>query len=151
MNYSNFKSIAKFTIIYGVLLIVVLVMIIFSMIEPYNKTWYLLVAGVLFAAYLVLLLIKPHFFGLNLNKNVIEVRFYNSHPFLSNYKQFKIPLSEYDGYELRKTLLGPRIVFKIKRGKQVGRYPALSLTAVPKRDLKDILEFLDNPKAKGNA
>ncbi len=149
MNYNNFKTVAKYSIIYGVLLIIVIVLLIFSAIEPYFKKWYLLIAGITFAVYLVLLALKPHFFGIQLNKNVLEIRFYNPHPFVGNYKQIKIPVAEYDGYELKKTLFGPRIIFKIRRGKATGRYPALSLSAVKKQDLEEIIKFLDKLKAKG--
>ncbi len=148
MNYNNFKVVAKYTIAYGVLLIMVLVLLIFSKIEYYNRSLYLLIAGVTFATYLLLLAMKPHFFGIQLVKDVLEVRFYNPHPFVGNYKQIKIPLSEYDGYEVVKTLFGPRIIFKIKRGKRTGQYPPLSLSAVGRKDREQIFKFLDNLKAQ---
>ncbi len=146
MQIDNFKRVAKITIAYGVLLIIFIVLFLFSFFEPYYRNIYLVLAGVFFAVYLFLLLSKPHFFSLEEKNSTLIIRFYNPHPFVGNYRQIKIPIQEFDGYEVRRGLFGQRLVFKIRRGKQTGHYPPLSITALNKEEKLRLFDYLDKIK-----
>ena len=146
---SNFKSTAKITILTGVLLVVAVVLFIFALIEPYRQKIYLILAGIVFVAYLVILLRKMHFFSIHRENDTLIIRFYNSHPLLSNYRQIKIKLDEFDGYELKGGWFRQEIIFKIKRGKQTGKYPPVSITLLSKDEKRQLLEMLDNLKVDG--
>lgn len=148
MKYNNFKLVAKISILYGFLLIVSIVMFAFSYFEPSHKNIYLVLASLSLIIYVFLLLIKPHFFSIQKVKNILEIRFYNPHPFFSNYRMIKIPLEEFNGYEIHRTIFGPRIIFKIKKGKRQGKYPPISISAVSKKDKLALKDFLDNLKSK---
>ncbi len=139
----NFKTAAKISVALGVLLVITVVLYIFSLIEYAHRKTYLILGSVTLLVYLIMLLKKLHYFGLNIENNTLIIRFYNPHPFISNYKQIKIPLEEYDGYELKKHLFGQEIIFKIRRGKQTGKYPPVSITALSKDQKQQLFEILD--------
>ncbi len=143
----NFKRSAKITILFGVLLIIAIVLFVFSFLVVYTKrNMYLFLSGLFFTVYIILLLKKVHYFSLTEQGDKLFIRFYNPHPFISDYKKIVIDKQEYDGYEIKKRFLSKNIIFHIKRNNKRGKYPPVSISGLSKDEQKKLIEFLDNLK-----
>jgi len=127
-------------------LIVAVVAFIFGLSNYMYKTTYYTVAGIAFLLYILLLIRKPHYFGLYDEKDHFVVRYYNPHPFFSNYKQVKIKKNEYDGYKIKNNLFGfqKSVIFYIRQGNKKGQYPPISISGLNKQQRKQLEEYLEN-------
>ncbi len=147
-NIDNFKRAAVLTIVLGVLLIVAIVLFIFGFIEYYYRKIYFIIAGLSFLAYLVLLLKRMHYFSLTVDNGFLIVKFYNPHPFMSNYRQIKIKLDEFYDYQIKKGLFNQDLILKIKQKNKIGTYPPVSISGLSKTQKQELIEILDNLKQK---
>ena len=145
-NIDNFKRAAVLTILLGVLLIVAIVFFIFGFIEYNYRKIYFFIAALSFVAYLIILLKRMHYFSLTTGNGFLIVKFYNPHPFMSNYRQIKIKLDEFYDYQIKKGLFNQDLILKIKQGKQIGTYPPVSISGLSKDQRQELIEILDSLK-----
>ncbi len=142
----NFKRAAVLTVILGVLLITAIVLFIFGFIEYYYRKIYFTLAAISFLAYLIILLRRMHYFAMELDKGFLIIRFYNPHPFVSNYRQIKIKTDELYDYQIKKGLFGQDLIIKIKQGNRIGKYPPVSITALTREQKKNLIQILNELK-----
>ena len=143
----NFKRSAKVTILLGVVLITAIVLFVFSFLVVYTRrNLYLILSAIFFAMYILLLIKRFHYFSLTEQGDSLLIRFYNPHPFISDYKKIVIKKSEYDGYEIKKRLFSKDIIFHIKRDNKKGKYPAVSISGLTREEQQKLISFLDNLK-----
>jgi hypothetical protein len=100
---------------------------------------------IMFLAFLFLLLIKPEYIYFSiLNNNKLLVRNYTAFPAFRKYKAFEIPMTSVFDYEIKKAFFNQIIFIRIivKSKNKLGKYPWLSLSAVPKKDIGKLLDSL---------
>ena len=106
-----------------------------------------LIAGiVLLSIFFFLLIIKPEYVFISIEKNSkIVVRNYTAFPLFRKFKAFEVPVKAIHGLELNKGLFGLKKFMRIlvKTKNQVGRYPWLSLSAVSKKDIGIMIQSLN--------
>jgi hypothetical protein len=96
--------------------------------------------------FLYLLIIKPEYIFFSVqNNNKLIVRNYVAFPVLRKYKSYEIPLSEIYDYEIKRAFFDRLIFIRIhvKKNNKIGNYPWLSLSALPKADIKRLTENLN--------
>lgn len=111
-----------------------------------NNTVGLVIAIVLLCVFLFLLIIKPEYIFIQISKkNSIIVRTYSAFPMFRKYKSFEIPLNTIIGLERKKNNFYPKPYFRfvVKTKKSIGKYPWLSLSAVPKKDFNRMITYLN--------
>ncbi len=123
--------------------VIIFIMFAFSLVYAFvgdidniTKTILLSVSFLALSGYVVMHILKLHYFHLNKDRKNITVRFYNSHPFLRNYKQYQIPIVAFAGYEIKKSFSGYKqeIILKIKTKTGIVEYPAISISALTKSE-----------------
>jgi len=105
-------------------------------VDNITKIILLSVSFIFLLAYIIMHLLKLHYFHLKNDRKNITVRFYNSHPFLRNYKQIQIPIGAFAGYEIQKSFADYKqeIILKINTKKGIVNYPAISISALTKKE-----------------
>lgn len=106
-----------------------------------------LILGVIcYIVFLYLLMIKPEYayFAIE-NNNKLVVRNYSAFPLFRKYKAFEVSIPDIFNYELKKALFGQIILIRIlvKNKNKIGKYPWISLSVVPKPDLKKLYQSMD--------
>ncbi len=146
MKIENYEKAGKYRLYYPILWVFIATLTIYPLIFNVPlKIIYFSIAGVIFLLYLYLLLKKPYYVNFEAKHTSIVVRFFNPHPFLSKPKAYNIRINEFAGYEIIEKLGGFNkfIIFKIKKGKQVGSYPPLSISLLTENQINDIKKELD--------
>ncbi len=101
--------------------------------------------------YIYLHILQPYYLMFKVDKGQLQVRYYYAHPGLHKPKAFIIPLKDFAGYEIKKSVFPGKIkvILQQKTAKGVASYPALSLSAMPSpgRDkLHQLLEKISKSK-----
>lgn len=145
----NKLQVAKYRLAFVVTFVIGLFFLFFALFSKSQITEnlvYLIIGLVLLAVFLFMVLLKPEYVYLSIEKNSkIVVRNYTAFPVFRKYKAFEIPLKAIHDFEINKTFFGLRrfIRFTVKTQKQIGKYPWLSLSAAPKKDILKIIEALN--------
>ena len=123
-----------------------LVTLIYSFATGYQNNYVLLGVSLLFLLiYFFLLILKLHYFHLNTNKQKMLIRFYAAHPLFRKFKAFEIQKRNYAGYEIKKSIFGLRneILFLVKTKKGIVKYPAVSISALNKKERELLIKTLE--------
>jgi hypothetical protein len=146
MKIENYEKAGKYRLYFPLLFVASATLIIYSVavFDKLKSVW-LGIGVVLYLIYLFLILKKPYYINFEVKHTSIVVRFFNPHPFLSKPKAYNIRINDFAGYEIVEKLggLNKFIVFKIKKGKQIGAYPPLSVSLLTKDQIENIKKELD--------
>jgi hypothetical protein len=111
-----------------------------------GKIFNLIFGIILCFIFLYLIIIKPEYIFFSVEDNTkLIVRNYTAFPLFRKYKAYEIPLSVVFDYEIKKAFFNRLIFLRliVKKNNKVGKYPWLSLSAMPKRDFKKLTESLN--------
>lgn len=101
---------------------------------------------ILYLLFLYLLLVKPEYiyFSVENNKKLL-VRNYTAFPLFRKYKAFEIQLQSIHGYEIKTAFFNQIKLIRIHviKNNKVGKYPWLSLSAMPKSEFEKLTTSLD--------
>ncbi len=123
--------------------VIVFILFVFSLgyafagdVDNITKILLLIFSFLALSGYIIMHILKLHYFHLKTDRKNITVRFYNSHPFLRNYKQYQIPLGAFAGYKIQKSFSGLKqeIILKINTKKGIVEYPAISISALIEKE-----------------
>jgi hypothetical protein len=145
----NKLQVAKIRLAYILTISLGILLIIYSLFAnsyTEGKIMSLVIGIVLCLVFLYLLVIKPEyiFFSIQDNNKII-VRNYTAFPMFRKYKSYEIRLSEIYDYEIKKAFFNQLIFIRIlvKKNNKTGTYPWLSLSVLPKADLKKLTDSLN--------
>jgi hypothetical protein len=115
-------------------------------VQQYN---FLIVAIALAFIYGVMFNLKLFYFYLSDGGNKIIIRFFNVHPFLGKYKSIEIPRNSIKDYEIEESIFKFKrdLIISIKTTKGIGKYPPISISALTKKEQRDLEEWLKKQKA----
>jgi len=102
--------------------------------------------GALLIIFIYLLLIKPQYAYFSVESNTkIIVRNYNAFPFFRKYKAFEVKIASIQDYEIKYSLFNQvlQIRFLVTTKNKIGKYPWISLSAVPKKDIQSLIATLN--------
>jgi len=130
---------AKIKMIFVIVFILFVFSLVYALVGDVDSITKIILLSVSFLAltgYIIMHLLKLHYFHLKTDRKNITVRFYNSHPFLRNYKQYQIPLKTFAGYKIQKSFsdFKQEIVLKINTKKGIVEYPAISISALTEKE-----------------
>jgi hypothetical protein len=131
------------TIVLGIILIVSPVFINLSKLESVLCS---ISGAVLLLLFVYLLIIKPQYVYISVeNNSKIIVRNYQAFPVFRKYKAFEINITNIQDYELKNSFLNQMksIRFSVTTKNKIGKYPWISLSAVPKKDIKSLISLLN--------
>jgi hypothetical protein len=145
----NKLQVAKIRLSYIVSIVTGSILIIYSIFSSYGAEgkWLSLILGLTcIGIFLYLLIIKPEYtyFAIE-NNNKLVVRNYVAFPIFRKYKAFEVPLSVIYDYEIKKAFFDQIIFIRIlvKKNNKIGKYPWISLSISPEKDLKKLYQTLD--------
>jgi len=145
----NKLSVAKYRLAYIVTFVTGLGFIFFAEFSnnPIKENKFSLILGiVLLLIFFLMLLIKPEYVYFSIEKNSkLLVRNYNAFPLFRKYKAFEIPLNNIHDFEIKQELFGLKksIRILVKSKNKVGKYPWQSLSAVPSKNINQIIDALN--------
>ena len=145
----NKLEVAKIRLTYIITISACIILVLYSVFARGQSEGkiYSLILGTLFClAFLYLIIIKPEYiyFSIETNKKLV-VRNYTAFPLFRKYKAFEIPLASMYDFEIKKAFFN-RLVFMrihIKTNNKIGKYPWLSLSALPAKDRKKLVDNLN--------
>jgi len=128
---------------------------LFSKNTTFENTISLIAGIVLLLVFSFMLIIKPEYVFITIEKNnKLIVRNYTAFPLFRKYKAFEVPVKSIHGFELSKSFFSQKKFIRIlvKTKNRIGKYPWLSLSAVPTKDINVIIESLNKllPSDKRN-
>jgi hypothetical protein len=145
----NKIEVAKLRLFYIVSIITGSILIIYSSFSASGtegKILSLFLGVICYIIFLYLLIIKPEYtyFAIENNSKLL-VRNYAAFPVFRKYKAFEVSLSSIYDYELKKALFNQIIFIRIlvRSQNKIGKYPWISLSAVPQKDLKKLYQTMD--------
>jgi hypothetical protein len=145
----NKLQVAKIRLAYILTISIATLLILYSLFaNSYadGQTISLIIGIILVSIFLYLLIIKPEYLFFSIqNNNKLIVRNYTAFPMFRKYKSYEIQLTTIYDYEIKKAFFNQLIFIRIlvKKNNQIGNYPWLSLSALPRKDLKKLTESLD--------
>jgi hypothetical protein len=145
----NKLQVAKIRLAYILTISIGILLIIYSLFaNSYvdGKILSLVIGIVSCVVFLYLLIIKPEYIFLSVqDNNKLIVRNYTAFPMFRKYKSYEIWLSEIYDYEIKKAFFDQLIFIRIhvKKNNKTGIYPWLSLSALPKADIKKLTDNLN--------
>lgn len=149
MKIENYKKAGKFRIFFPILLVFAIPLIGFGLFGNESYSYIYTILGVVaLLIYGVFIFRKPNYFYFETNQNFIIIRFYNPHPGFTKPKAFQIPINSFSDYKIKQELGGFRkfIFFQIKKRKQKGWYPAVSISLLKKDEIEKLKNELESIK-----
>lgn len=145
----NKIQVAKIRLSYIVSIITGSILIIYSSFSTSGaegKILSLALGLICYIIFLYLLIIKPEYayFAIENNSKLV-VRNYAAFPVFRKYKAFEVLLSSIYEYEIKKALFDQIIFIRIlvRSQNKIGKYPWISLSALPQKDLDKLYQTLD--------
>jgi hypothetical protein len=145
----NKIQVAKIRLAY----IVTLTMGIFILVSPYlfnfteTENLISLIFGTGFlVTFLLLLFIRPQYVYFSIENNTkIVIRNYQAFPFFRKYKAYQFNVSNLEDYGLKSLIFNQikLIRFMVTSKNKIGKYPWLYLSAVSKKEISALVNFLN--------
>lgn len=148
MTIDNSLEAAKIRIIYIILLFLIGAGLLFSVFEGFRNILHYTafsVSAVLFVVYLIMHLRGLYFIYFNDDKRKIVLRYFYVHALFRKYKAIEIPKSKFASYTIENKFLGLRkeLVFYVQTKGTISKFPAVSVSALTKKQLKLLFTALN--------
>jgi len=145
----NKIQVAKIRMAYIVTLSIGLILLVLPPLIDFTKFESLMsqiTGALLLMIFIYLLLIKPEYLYFSVENNTkLTIRYYQAFPAFRKYKAFEIKIASIQDFEVKNSLFNrvKMIRFLVSTKNKVGKYPWLSLSAVPKKDIDSLMNFLN--------
>ncbi len=145
----NKIQVAKIKLAYIITFLIGILLLIypyFMQVTKIELLFSIIFGSALIITFIYLLLIKPQYAYFSVENNTkIIVRNYNAFPFFRKYKAFEVKIASIQDYEIRYSFFNQvqQIRFLVTTKNKVGKYPWISLSAVPKKDVKTFVALLN--------
>ncbi|MBN2756867.1 MAG: hypothetical protein JXR51_06775 [Bacteroidales bacterium] len=145
---NNQLQVAKIKLAYIVSFVLGIVLLAFAF-SSYNFTlekYFVLIIAILLIIYLIyLIIIKPEYVYFAEGNYKIQIKNYPARPILRKYKAYEIKINDLHHIEVKYSFFKLKIelILWIKTSKGIGKYPALSLSALSKNEKIKLLNYLN--------